>query len=75
MGIEIAMGCDRKVTNIAKSQVGFIDFVIYPYFEALAKILPQMQYACTQMRENKETWAKKVEEYQKILDDTGNEKF
>jgi hypothetical protein len=27
------------------------------------------------MRENKETWAKKVEEYQKILDDTGNEKF
>jgi cAMP-specific phosphodiesterase 4 len=44
MGLEITMLCDRKTTNISKSQVGFIDFVVKPYFEALTVILPEMSY-------------------------------
>jgi len=28
LGLDISMLCDRKTTNIGKSQVGFIDFVI-----------------------------------------------
>lgn len=39
------MLCDRKTTNVAKSQLGFIDFVVVPYFEGLTKILPKMQFA------------------------------
>lgn len=58
------MLCDRKTTNISKSQIGFIDFVVYPYFDTLAKILPQMQYACDQMKSNKEEWAKMVDYYE-----------
>jgi hypothetical protein len=43
MSLEISMLCDRKTTNVAKSQIGFIDFVVVPYFDALSKILPDMQ--------------------------------
>lgn len=38
-------GFDRKTTNISKSQIGFIDFVVYPYFESLSNIFPGMSYA------------------------------
>lgn len=40
MGLDITMMCDRNTTNVGGSQVGFIDFVVLPYFDALAKILP-----------------------------------
>jgi cAMP-specific phosphodiesterase 4/calcium/calmodulin-dependent 3',5'-cyclic nucleotide phosphodiesterase len=65
MGLEITMLCDRKTTNISKSQIGFIDFVVYPYFDALTKILPQMQYTCDQMKANKEEWTKMIDYYEK----------
>lgn len=44
MGLEISLLCDRKTTNVAKSQIGFISFVVQPYFEALTKLLPEMQF-------------------------------
>jgi len=31
---------DRLDVNIAKAQVGFIDFIIQPSYEALADMLP-----------------------------------
>lgn len=65
MGLEITILCDRKTTNISKSQIGFIDFVVLPYFDALTKILPLMQYSIIQLRANKEHWAKRIEEYEK----------
>lgn len=64
MGLEITMLCDRKTTNVSKSQIGFIDFVVYPYFDILTKILPQMQYTCDQMKSNKEEWSKMIEHYE-----------
>jgi cAMP-specific phosphodiesterase 4/calcium/calmodulin-dependent 3',5'-cyclic nucleotide phosphodiesterase len=39
------MLCDRKTTNVARSQIGFIDFVVLPYFDALASVLPGMYFA------------------------------
>ena len=45
MGLEITMLCDRKTTNIGRSQIGFIDYVVVPYFEALASVLPGMYFA------------------------------
>lgn len=75
LGIEIAMLCDRKTTNVGKSQIGFIDFVVLPYFDALTKILPLMSYAGDQLRSNKEMWVTTVEEYQKQMEENGNEKL
>jgi hypothetical protein len=40
------MLCDRKTTNVAKSQMGFIDFVVYPYFEAMTDLIPDLNYTC-----------------------------
>lgn len=65
MGLEISQLCDRKTTNVGKSQIGFIDFVVYPYFDALAKLLPKIQYCCDQLKSNKEQWALTVDEYEK----------
>jgi hypothetical protein len=45
MGLDITMLCDRKTTNIARSQIGFIDFVVMPYFDVLAQFLPGMQFS------------------------------
>ena len=73
MGLEITMLCDRKTTNIGKSQIGFIDFVVKPYFEALTVILPEMAYTVAQMKENKDEWAKTVDEYEKLKEEKGNE--
>jgi hypothetical protein len=69
------MLCDRKTTNVGKSQIGFIDFVVLPYFDAISKILPDMSYACDQLRSNKEVWQSSVEEYQKQMEENGNEKI
>ena len=44
MGMEITMLCDRKTTNVARSQIGFIDFVVLPYFDALSSLLPGMYF-------------------------------
>jgi len=64
MGLDISMLCDRKTTNVSKSQIGFIDFVVMPYFDGLTKILPQMQFAIDSMKKNKEEWSWKVDEYE-----------
>lgn len=65
LGIEISLLCDRKTTNVSKSQIGFIDFVVLPYFDALSKVIPGMQFAAKQLKTNKETWAKYIDDYEK----------
>ena len=65
MGLEITMLCDRKTTNVGRSQLGFIDFVVMPYFDSLAQFLPGMFFAIDQMKQNKEQWASMIEEYEK----------
>ena len=67
------MLCDRKVTNIATSQVGFITFVVQPYFVALANILPPMQYTVDQLKSNKGSWFKMTESFERQKEETGNE--
>jgi len=54
LGLEITLLCDRKTTNVGKSQIGFIDFVVIPYFDAISKILPDLSYTVDQLRINKD---------------------
>lgn len=72
MGLEISLLCDRKTTNVAKSQLGFADFVVLPYFDALTKVLPRMQFTVDQMKINKEEWIKLVDEYERQREETEN---
>ena len=40
---QITMLMDRNTTNIAKSQLGFIDFVITPIYNACVLYLPKLE--------------------------------
>ena len=44
---------DRTTTNIAKSQVGFIDFIIKPAFELAHLFLPDIYRNIEAIDENK----------------------
>mmetsp|Transcript_105532 Transcript_105532/g.145931 ORF Transcript_105532/g.145931 Transcript_105532/m.145931 type:complete len:134 (+) Transcript_105532:238-639(+) len=54
---------DRKTTNIAKGQTGFIDFIIMPSFKTAVTLLPDLSFLTDNAAKNKETWLKMVDEY------------
>jgi hypothetical protein len=67
--------CDREETHKAKSQLGFSQFVVTPFFTTLSKILPPLEKCVEQLNENRaryetikeeDTWD---EEYGKIIVD------
>ncbi|CUG92692.1 phosphodiesterase, putative [Bodo saltans] len=41
-GMPISILCDRNGTNVAKSQMGFISFVVKPFVKELAPVLPKV---------------------------------
>ena len=43
LGYNISMLCDRTTTNINKSQIGFIKFVVKPQFDLLMNIIPDIK--------------------------------
>jgi len=43
LGYDISMLCDRHTVNFANSQIGFCNFMIYPYFNTLNKIVPKLE--------------------------------
>lgn len=57
---------------MAGSQVGFIGFVVFPYFEALSSIFPKMNYTLEEMNKNKELWKEEQERWTKVLESNGN---
>lgn len=61
LGLPISYLMDRKTTNIAKSQVGFIDVIVFPLFEALKVQFPALQENCSMLQANKEEWGKRLE--------------
>ena len=57
---------DRKTVNIAKAQVGFIDVIIQPNFELLAKLAPGIEGNVQFCIENKERWGTMVEKFEEF---------
>jgi len=41
--VPISLLCDRSTTNITKAQIGFINFIVKPYFDCFANLLPEIQ--------------------------------
>jgi len=54
--------------NTAKSQLGFIDFIVKPFYETIAKFMPLMQPMLTIFEENKEKWKEEIDFYDTELD-------
>jgi len=61
LGFPVSMLMDRKSTNIAKCQVGFIDILVFPLFDELQKVLPPLGLCCDLLESNKRFWGQHVE--------------
>ena len=57
---------DRDTTNIAKTQIGFLDFIIKPTFEVVVKVMPHLEFTLRNIESNKANWSARFEEYEKI---------
>lgn len=58
---------DRTTTNIAKSQLGFIDFIVKPAFITVARIFPSLGHIEEACETNKLNWSALFDEYEEEL--------
>ncbi|MCP9262088.1 cAMP-specific 3',5'-cyclic phosphodiesterase 4D [Dirofilaria immitis] len=69
LGIDISPMCDRNNITIAKSQVGFIDYIVHPLFETWADLVnPHAQYILDQLEFNREWYQTRIPEEQEKQD-------
>ena len=64
MELPISMLCDRKTTNVAGAQPGFISYVTMPLFTTLSAFVPHLaaENGCIdRMKSNQATWKDYVE--------------
>lgn len=66
-GLEISMMCDRHTTNFAKSQIGFLNFVINPYFSILTQVFPKMSELTGEIGTNVEVYKSMVDEQEELM--------
>lgn len=50
--IPISLLCDRETTNLLKSQIGFINFIVKPTFECIVNFIPDIQQYLYMIEEN-----------------------
>ena len=58
---------DRYTVNTAKSQIGFIDFLVKPSFEVAKAFLPELHNHLNHLDTNKDKWKTKISEYDEKL--------
>jgi len=51
-GLPVSFLCDRTTTNVNKSQVGFINYIVLPQFSLIHSLLPEIQYYIDNIQEN-----------------------
>lgn len=59
--LPVSFLCDRTTTNIAKSQPGFLNFIVIPFFQVISDVLPSMSELEQNARINVSNWASFVE--------------
>lgn len=62
LGLDISMLCDRTSTNFAKSQVGFINFMVAPYFEHISNLVPKLKIQVEYARLNGDKYKELIDE-------------
>ncbi len=60
-GLPVSFLCDRTTTNIPKSQIGFINSIVWPLFNVLSYMIPSMKYYEKNLEENCNYWKNKLE--------------
>ena len=57
MGVAISPLCNReRDVDLAKSQIGFFQFICVPFFHAVADLTDPQMYPYRQLKANLETW-------------------
>lgn len=59
--LPISMLCDRKTTNVAGAQPGFINFVTLPLYNPFSQVLPVLNECCDHLKANAATWKTYIE--------------
>ena len=54
--------CDRETTNIPKSQISFINYIVLPDFQLLSTIIPECKIYVKNCEDNINEWNKKLNE-------------
>lgn len=72
LGLPVGNMNDRCNINLAKSQMGFIDFIVQPSFEVYVTYLPKVQIHIDQIKQNRKRWESMVGEC-KNLQEEGND--
>ncbi|KAK7196980.1 cAMP phosphodiesterase A [Novymonas esmeraldas] len=57
LGLECSPFMNRLQPSLAKSQIAFMNYIISPFFEQVAELLPDMRFAVGLVEENKAYWA------------------
>lgn len=62
LGLKVSMNCDRDTTTKAQCQVGFMDFIVSPFFGSFAEIFPGLFFLVENVKNNTITFKKIKEE-------------
>jgi 3',5'-cyclic-nucleotide phosphodiesterase len=57
LGLDCSPFMNRLEPSLAKSQIAFMNYIILPFFEQVAELLPEMRFAVGLVEENKAYWA------------------
>eukprot|EP01066_Platyproteum_vivax_P015090 Platyproteum_vivax@DN6711_c0_g1_i1.p1 len=68
LSLPISMLMDRKTTNIAKAQMGFIDVIVDPLYCVIHKFLPRIDECCFYLGATREFWASQVDDMAKEME-------
>lgn len=63
---------DRNTTNIAGCSIGFINMLVAPAYEELAKIIPESQVCIENLNSNKDRWEELKEEFKQRMESGNN---
>lgn len=64
--LPVSLMCDRTTTNIDKSQIGFINFIVYPIWDLIYRITPEALPYISNIKMNLKRFEEKVKEKNKV---------
>ena len=74
MGLPVSLLCDRTNTNINISQLGFINFIVEPTFDAVIQIIPEIYPYMHNIKKNLKMFELLVKEEKDRKENEDNEK-
>lgn len=64
-GLPVSLLCDRDTTNVTRSQIGFISFVVTPTFEHLCNFIPEVNIHLHNLNSNLKKYQNQLKEEEK----------